>query len=106
MQASRNTKHQGSSEGSRVKTLLLLALIVLTFGCGDKVWVKQGATQKDFGRDKALCIEKTHVEQQVSITKPSEETADPKKFAECMTALGYELEYNRPLNPRRFWRRD
>lgn len=89
-----------------MKKLSMLGLAVLGFGCTDKVWVKAGATYKDFDRDKALCIEKSQVEPTSAAHTPTEETADPKKFAACMVALGYELEYDRPLNPRRFWKRD
>jgi hypothetical protein len=80
--------------------------VLLLFGCFDKVWVKDGATRKDFGRDKALCIEKSHGGPEPSSTAPTEDTADPKKFSACMVELGYVLEFDRPLNPRRFWRRD
>jgi len=89
-----------------MKTLPLLVFVLLLFGCFDKVWVKDGATQKDFERDKTLCIEKSSAAPGPPATAPSEKTADPKKFSACMSELGYVLEYDRPLNPRRFWRRD
>ena len=89
-----------------MKGLPVLGFALLIVGCGDKVWVKEGATYKDFDRDKSLCIEKSHVGSEPAASMPNEETADSKKFSACMVELGYELEYERPLNPRRFWRRD
>ena len=83
--------------------VLPLVLVLLIVGCSQKVWVKEGATYKDFNRDKALCVEKSQIEKTAS---PTEESADPKKYAACMVELGYALEYDRPLNPKRFWRRD
>lgn len=93
-------------QSNRMKTLPLLVFVLLIYGCGNKVWVKEGATQKDFDRDKALCIEKSHTGPKTSKAAPSEKTADPKKFSTCMSELGYGLEYDRPLDPRLFWRRD
>ena len=81
----------------------MLALGIVA--CGDKVWVKAGATKKDFNRDKALCVENVNKSQGIS-PPTSEDAADPKKFAECMEALGYALEYEQQFNPRRYWRRD
>jgi len=102
-------RRQGCSDFLRVdpmKRLPVLGLVILLAGCTDKVWVKEGATYKDFDRDKALCMQKSQVGRENASPQPSEDTADPKKFAACMAELGYELEYDRPLNPRRFWRRD
>ena len=95
----------GWHHGSPVGAMPLLVLLLVIAGCSDKVWVKPGATQKDFTRDKALCMAKSHAGRP-SENAPTEETADPKKFSACMEELGYTLEYDRPLNPRRFWRRD
>jgi len=106
MRARTNKNGKGGSWSLRIKTIPLVVVIALMVGCSDKVWVKEGATQSDFSRDKGLCIEKTHVEQSTSSGAPSEKTADPEKFATCMTDLGYALEYERLLNPRRLWRRD
>ena len=83
-----------------------LVLVLLIVGCSQKVWVKEGATYKSFGRDKALCLEKSQVGPKTASTKPTEATADPEKYSACMVELGYTLEYDRPLNPKRFWRRD
>jgi len=84
----------------------VFVLVLAASGCTDKVWVKEGATYRDFDRDKALCIKRSQVGPETASAEPSEANADPEKFSACMVELGYELEYERPLNPRRFWVRE